>query len=158
MKKRSLLIGIVALSLLLSACTQPGADSDSSGITITDEHRGVADESLNNGLFDAGPTIYWTNNERISAALTAYGSGSCPSKPVKLTVVSDTHVVLKMKEYQGACTADLAAYTTAFKVPANVSRTKTVQFSLKFSYPQKPTQIKLKLNPTLDAAVSTKLK
>ena len=50
-------------------------------------------------------------------AVTAYGSGSCPTVPVKVRVSSPHVIKVEMNgDYKGACTADLGPTTTLIKL------------------------------------------
>ncbi len=67
------------------------------------------------------PAAVWLDAEQEAFAVVLYGSSSCPSTPVELTVVDEQLIELRLaRSQQDPCTADIAARTHEFGTPSGV--------------------------------------
>lgn len=128
------IVAVTAATLLLAGCTGGDAKNDyGTGspykFKIASQHRGLP-KQLKNDQFNASPAVYWSNKAKRTVTLVAYGSSSCPTVPTDLVLNGARNFRLPLKEYSGACTADLGPHVSVFTVPAKVSRTKAVTVTL----------------------------
>jgi hypothetical protein len=125
--KKTLLALALLPALALSACTATSNSDEGQDVKLLAKFRGVVSSQISS---EDSPAMHWTSKGKTSVGLTYYGSGSCPIYPTKIKVEDSTRVLLTMKTYDGACTADLAPFTSEFELPANVSRSEPVHFQL----------------------------
>lgn len=121
--------GAVAALSLLAALTGCSTAAPGQPVHLVRTYSGTAVPQSNQASSDARPTVYWITGRR-DAALTSYGSSSCPPVPGSIEVLSPTRISVHMKDYPGACTADAAATTSEFGLPSAVSRRQNVRVTL----------------------------
>lgn len=114
-------------ALLLTGCTSGPGGSE---LVVTEQYPGAGRAVGDLASDGTHAVVAWLDGERRAVSLTTWGSSSCPAVPTAIRVVSPTSVRLGIKTYSGACTADLAPYTTEFAVPSGVSRNEPVELSL----------------------------
>jgi hypothetical protein len=78
---------------------------------------------------ERGTSISWVDDGK-TAALSVYGSSTCPPRLATIEVASAVEVHLRLTDDSTACTDDLVATTTEFPIPAMVSRTESVHVAL----------------------------
>lgn len=124
--------GTLAALFMLAALTGCSTAAPGQPIHLVRTYQGTALRQSSQTSSDAHPAVYWITG-RHDAALTAYGSSSCPPIPESIEVVAPTRISVHLKDYSGACTADLGATTSEFELPAAVSRRQPVRVTLQAS-------------------------
>lgn len=112
---------LVALAaLILTGCTgdaAPGQD----GSIATDVYPGLPEDATG-PVGTEQTTAVWLADGRERFAIVTWGSSSCPPVATELTVVGPDAVSLSFGEpVQDVCTADMAATTHEFVMPAEVT-------------------------------------
>jgi hypothetical protein len=112
LSRRAALIVSCALVLASSACFPSGEQERPESIAVT--------SSQGNGGGPATPgkpSARWVHRGK-TIALTLFGSSTCPPVPIRLQTEAASHriTVTISEDYEGACTADLAPYTSVVQL------------------------------------------